>query len=645
MRPSGVVMSAMTAYYPIQYDHPSVPLSPYASFVHVPQAQYPNSSPSSTSASASAASAASAASDMSMLAMQRMPSLTSLPDMDVPHTPLVPVSPSYAVTPTSTSFNAMPSPSLPLGGSNVRPPSWSSVFQSTNMSGGQPLPALPLAAMSAAAATPPVSPSPYMPGVNTQYYHSHNGQFSMEIPFANEDSQKAAAEAKAAAELAEDNANASSPVSNPSSPKSRKRARPASAAANSSKSGSKKKSNNNSNDSSPTSNSYPNHHMSAAELKKQKHREIDAARRKREADAVNRLLKLIEGAKDANGNAAASGNEMRNNAGDDDDDGEGGGKGKDKMDKVGILEVVGNRLEEVEGERDRLKADLTKEREKAAELSEVVMRLSKQAKALASANASNPGGAAANNGASSDSLSILDPLTSLSPSARSYISQLEQSSALYSSSFIHSSLIFLILSVTTGRCVDANSKFCQVAGWKREEVIGKPFVQPKAELMQESKDSSDSSSTPHSDPANPANPQQASSSSSSGGGGVGGAGMLMWGVGMGKNSRYASNRAELLALYTGRKKAVTCCFRVALAKGQLVDVRCRCWLGHAGEGADAAKDAAAAAAGLSGASASAGGGAASPTAAAGVDGVKPDGEMVATHLIVQTTEEDIIVLS
>ena len=379
---------------------------------------------------------------------------------------------------------------------------------------------------------------------------------------------------------------------------------------------------------------------------------------------MNRLLKLIEGAKDANGNAAASGNEMRANSGEaDDDDGEGGGKGsKDKMDKVGILEVVGNRLEEVEAERDRLKADLTKEREKSVELSEAVMRMSKQAKALTAAGGVS--GAAAG-GASSDSLSILDPLTSLSPSARSYISQLEQSSALYSSSFIHSSLIFLILSVTTGRCVDANSKFCQVAGWKREEVIGKPFVQPKAELMQESKESTDSNNHhPHGPQHHPDGSQSSSSSSSphsssssssssssaggggggSVGGGVGGAGMLMWGVGMGKNSRYASNRAELLALYTGRKKAVTCCFRVALAKGQLVDVRCRCWLGHAGEGADAVKDVAAAAASVGAAS---GSGAAIGGAAgvAGADGVKTEADMVATHLIVQTTEEDIIVLS
>ena len=127
-----------------------------------------------------------------------------------------------------------------------------------------------------------------------------------------------------------------------------------------------------------------------------------------------------------------------------------------------------------------------------------------------------------------------------------------------------------------------------MAGWKREEVIGKPFVQPKSELMQESKDSSD---TPATDSSSNSAAGSSSSGSGTGGGagGVGGAGMLMWGVGMGKNSRYASNRAELLALYTGRKKAVTCCFRVALAKGQLVDVRCRCWLGHAGEGADAAK--------------------------------------------------------
>ena len=332
-------MSAMTAYYPIQYDHPSVPLSPYASFVHVPQAQYPGNN-SSSATSASSSSAPSSASDISMLAMQRMPSLTSLPDMDVPHTPLVPVSPSYAVTPTSSSFNAMPSPSLPLASGNGRPPSWSSVFQGNNMSmsGAQPLPALPLAAMSASSATPPVSPSPYLPGVSTQFYH--NGQFSMEIPFASEDSNKAAAEAKEAEALANDSANSASPVSSPTSPKSRKRNRPTAAATTSSKGSNKKKANNNSNSHSHSNNDLQaataayNNHLSPAELKKQKHREIDAARRKREADAVNRLLKLIEGAKDANGNAAASGSEMRSSGENDDDDGEGGGKGgKDKMDK------------------------------------------------------------------------------------------------------------------------------------------------------------------------------------------------------------------------------------------------------------------------------------------------------------------------
>ena len=262
----------MTAYFPMQYDHTPVPLSPYATFVHVPQAQYPTGS--SSSASASSTSAASS-SDISMLAMQRMPSLTSLPDMDVPHMPLVPHSPSYAVTPTSSSFTAMPSPSLPLASGNIRPPSWSSVFQA-NMS-SQPLPALPLAAMSASAATPPVSPSPYMPGVSSQFYH--NGQFSIEIPFASEESSKAAAEGKEQDSLADNRSQ--SPTSNPSSPKSRKRNRAATASSSANGKGgsnNKKKANSNqlthNNSSQDLQPSAGYGHMSAAELKKQKHREI-----------------------------------------------------------------------------------------------------------------------------------------------------------------------------------------------------------------------------------------------------------------------------------------------------------------------------------------------------------------------------------
>ena len=120
----------------------------------------------------------------------------------------------------------------------------------------------------------------------------------------------------------------------------------------------------------------------------------------------------------------------------------------------------------------------------------------------------------------------------------------------------------------TGKCVDANQKFCEVAGWSKEEVIGRPFCQTAHELFNDLPSQDDITCTfgsgqGQADPVKVAEqpvPQGLA----------------------GRHSRYACNKAELIALYTGKKSSITVVFRVVLAKGQVIDVRCRCWLGNWG---------------------------------------------------------------
>jgi len=155
-----------------------------------------------------------------------------------------------------------------------------------------------------------------------------------------------------------------------------------------------------------------------------------------------------------------------------------------------------------------------------------------------------------------------------------------------------------------------------MAGWTKEEIIGKSFCPTAHELLDPNHPQDDIACTLASAPASTNFSLSVSGSSSApaaaaakGDKGSGGDVPML-----AKHNRYASNRSELVALYTGRKKTITPVFRVVLAKGQLIDARCRCWLGN-------------------------GVGVSDGTGEGTAEG------RVASHLIVQTTEEDIIMLS
>ena len=609
----------MTAYYPnatpVDYlGGGSGPPSGYGaspSYPHYVPAQYPH--------------------DIAMLPMQRFSSLPSLSDGDAQQH-IIPVSPIYSIA-SASSF------------SSTSHPSWAGAVPSSAS------PSANSASTGASSASPPPSPSPFMPQYQHQFYT--NGNFALEIPFADHPRVHAAAasapfsphaqpppsphpqsalQAAAAPQettptlphqlstssFASTNSDASS--ASPEA-KTRKRARGAASSPTAASQPKSKKSHSPPINAASASSAFPSapvqspspppSNLTPSEMKKAKHREIDAARRAREGAAVSRLHALIAGKTAANsaspaaaGPAVALGKEAAAAESE-----------KDKKDKVGILEVVGDRIVELEKLCEKLKDELREEKDKNRELGDSIARMSKQTKMLMLSSAAAAAASSPASSSSSDAVSVLDPLYSLTPSAREYIHQLEQSSSLYASSFVHSSLILLILSVQSGKCVDANAKFCEMAGWSKEEIIGKSFCPTAHELLDPNQAQDDLPCTLASNPATafslsltaaPCKTDKPAPSSPSGEPPM-----------LSRHNRYNSNRSELVALYTGRKKTITPVFRVVLAKGQLIDARCRCWLGNGG-------------------AAEAGAGAA---AAAG------DESRIASHLIVQTTEEDIIMLS
>ena len=545
----------MTTYYPMEFQSSTSSIlhqsSPPYSHPHYVPAQYPMT-------------------DVMIPPMQRFTSLSSLPDPDIPSLPMVPSSPSFSIASTSSHI-----------------PSWPNPPMASPIASNGPL--------SSSSTT-----SPFLPQSLYQsqlYSHRH---FSVEIPFAN-DRQAELSRSMGSGESDGDGVGMSMPPPSYSSysttsgegsvesqgdpsPKGKKRRAKSSA----SPQGNKRKTSSplpsppplheQSSSPSPTPLSQSQSHLSPSELKKVRHREIDAARRAREGAAISRLHSLIAGPS-AVASAPGGGDE----------------KVTDKKDKVGILEVVGDRLMELERLCERLKGEVMEKEEKLSDATESVSKMSKQMKALLTNSAA--ASSAMVHSAAADKLASLDPNVQLSAPARAYLQQLETSASLYSLSFVHSSLILLILSVQTGKCVDANQKFCDVAGWTKDEVIGRPFCQTANELFNDSPTNDDVTCT------------------FAGGAGAEAAvkgGQIDAGL-LGRHSRYACNKAELIALYTGKKSSITVVFRVALAKGQVIDVRCRCWLGN-GEVEEGIE---------------------------GVDG----GQRTASHVIVQTTEEDIIVLS
>ena len=216
--------------------------------------------------------------------------------------------------------------------------------------------------------------------------------------------------------------------------------------------------------------------------RKQKHREMDAWRRKKETAVVERF-------------AALSGQTEE--------------KVDEKRDRVTTLEVACERYAQL---LDRMKAmedELKAEKERHAALTAEAARLRLQAEDREGAAADRTA-AAPSDREMSDYAGSAQPVhgrtlssptrrPSLSPpssgssasfSSSSVLSRscrrlllerqrlYHRSHVLYQSAFLYPSVMLIIVSATSGRILDCSDSFLAVAGWKRTELVGTVFYGP-----------------------------------------------------------------------------------------------------------------------------------------------------------------------
>ena len=241
--------------------------------------------------------------------------------------------------------------------------------------------------------------------------------------------------------------------------------------------------------------------MDKEELKKQKHREIDAARRARETAAVSRLQTLItqveesavipEAQKtltDTSSTSASTSRAAITQQSSSSPPPASSAQKADKKDKVGILEVAADKLVELESLCSQLQQGLQTEKEKTKQLEALLMapqrhqqqhkhhhRLRSSTQYQLQRHAEFSGDEDEDEDASPKRVRIRDPFKRPPAAISSSLIQSYHAS-VYSSTFLHSSAAMLVLSIQSGQCVDVNQQFCQLSGWSREQVLGRFFT-------------------------------------------------------------------------------------------------------------------------------------------------------------------------
>ena len=179
-----------------------------------------------------------------------------------------------------------------------------------------------------------------------------------------------------------------------------------------------------------------------AELKRMKHREIDAQRRQRESTVVSRLHQLnawkVEKAGEEAGESSDEGDEF-----------------DEKKDKVSILEQSATKLAELQ--------DLVRLLSRQCHTQEVnIEKLTLHLREVTAKVVDTEDDAAVQ---SSSALALLPRSTA------EFISASDRSHALYRSCIMSASMSLFLVSVDTGRVLEANDVVYSSTGWKPEHVI------------------------------------------------------------------------------------------------------------------------------------------------------------------------------
>ena len=194
-----------------------------------------------------------------------------------------------------------------------------------------------------------------------------------------------------------------------------------------------------------------------AAINKAKHKEIDAARRQREANVVKRLQRLTQqraereeyGSEDERDDVADSDDEADSVA----DEG--------KRDKVTVLEESATTIAQLRALCRRMRRACNA---KDRSITSLQRHLNAIAVAKTQSKLTDPSSATSDSAASL--LSFLPEQTS------HYLSQLDRSHALYTSTFVRSPLSLVLIAIPSGIALDVNQVFEQSTGWKRRDIVG-----------------------------------------------------------------------------------------------------------------------------------------------------------------------------
>ena len=280
-----------------------------------------------------------------------------------------------------------------------------------------------------------------------------------------------------------------------------------------------------------------------AELKRQKHREIDANRIQREKAAVSRLTRLTSQQQQR---IQQDSIEQEEEEAAEVEDTEQGATGGGRRDKVTVLEDSARKIEELQRLVSRLTDACTAQQTNNRTLVLQLQAASQQPPTPSHSSTSHT------TAASSHPLSLLPA---------SVTQQLEQhigSASLHSAWFSNSTVSICVVRCSTGCVLDLNDRMLRESGWSRNHVIGRLMVPPFDYIV------SPGSFTEKS--FRELNSQRPL---------IDGPDGRM--VPAKTQPQYARSKALIHQLYTGEKESIFCVFRYQLRNGRVYEVKCAVW--------------------------------------------------------------------
>ena len=210
------------------------------------------------------------------------------------------------------------------------------------------------------------------------------------------------------------------------------------------------------------------------------HRQLDATRRAKESAALKKLDQLTarqrRERREASGSSASRDTTAPRDKGNGEESERKAATHSKKREKLTVLEASISHIERLQALVERLtEAGQAKDR-RMQEVTHHLRSLATKCAQMEERMATSDSSSALSPHSSSPSSSSSSPssiLSLLSSFDAEYVSYLDSHHALYSSIFLHSGLVMMLMDLDTAVIIDANSRFAEQTGFVREDIIGR----------------------------------------------------------------------------------------------------------------------------------------------------------------------------